>query len=122
MGLKLTTDDKPVKVFVSEKDGKNGKFSTYSIGTSSKDQEGVWIKAYIDVAFKKDALKPMNQQDIIIKNAFPSVSEYNGKKYIKWIITDFDIVGENVATVTGNEGFMQVTDEGSLPFAPISRR
>ena len=121
MGFKLTTDDKPVKVFVNEKEGRSGKFYTYSVSASSKDKDGNWVSGYMEVLFKKEATKPNNKDEIRINNAFPVVSEYNGNKYIKWFITDFEIVG---AAANSDEGFINVPSEldDMIPFAPLPKR
>lgn len=100
------TADK-VKVFRYD----NGNFPKYSIGISSKDKDGNWVSAYMDIKFKK-GVEIADRTDIKIKNSFFVVEEYKGTKYIKIMVTDFEIVGEQ------NTGFMDIPDtlEAELPF------
>lgn len=106
MGLTVKSDDRGVKVFKNE-------HGFYSIGISSKDKDGNWIKGYIDVLFKK-GVELENKTEIVIKNAFPVVNEYKEKKYIKLMITDFDVISSGVT----DDGFINIPDgvEEEVPF------
>ena len=43
------------KLWINERNGKNGKFKSYSIGVSRKDMNtGEWIRGYQDVTFTKN--------------------------------------------------------------------
>lgn len=119
MGLKIISDS-AVTVYRKDKQTSNGgTFSTYCIGVSSKDKDGNWTNGFIDVAFKKDAVVN-NKAKINIGNAFPVVREYNGKKYVSWMITEFYVVeqGEAPQTAPQSDGFMNAADGISeeLPF------
>ena len=103
MGLKLTTDDRPVMVFRNEKEYNGKTFPTYCIGVSSKDKEGNWVSSYIDCLFKK-GMSVENKTKIFIKNAFPVANQGKDRAFTKWMITDFEIEGAN------NNGFMDVPD------------
>lgn len=93
MGLKLTTDDKPVMIFRNDKEYNGTTFPTYTISVSSKDKEGNWANGYIDCLFKK-GVEIENKTKIFIKNAFPVSSKGKDKVYTKWMITDFEIEGQ----------------------------
>ena len=132
MGLKIVTDDRPVKIIRKDKVSAAGNaYTQYSAMVASKDKEGNWHNGFIDVAFKS-GVSVDNKAQIAIKNAFPVVSEYNGKTSVKWMITEFDVIvqGEGSAAPTnesnGNgmstdaDGFLQINadiDLEELPFA-----
>lgn len=90
MGLKLTTDDKPVMIFRNDKEYNGKTFPTYTISVSSKDKEGNWINSYLDCIFKK-GVEVENKTKIFIKNAFPLVSQGKDRTFTKWMITDFEL-------------------------------
>ena len=132
MGLKIVTDDRPVKIIRKDKVSAAGNaYTQYSAMVSSKDKDGNWHNGFIDVSFKH-GVSVDNKAQIAIKNAFPVVSEYNGKTSVKWMITEFDVIvqGEVSAAPTnasnGNgmatdaDGFLQINadiDLEELPFA-----
>lgn len=132
MGLKIVTDDRPVKIIRKDKVSAAGNaYTQYSAMVASKDKDGNWHNGFIDVAFKS-GISVDNKAQIAIKNAFPVVSEYNGKTSVKWMITDFDVIvhGEGSVAPTnarnGNgiatdaDGFLQINadiDLEELPFA-----
>ena len=132
MGLKIVTDDRPVKIIRKDKVSAAGNaYTQYSAMVASKDKDGNWHNGFIDVAFKS-GVSVYNKSQIAIKNAFPVVSEYNGKTSVKWMITDFDVIvqGEGGSAPTnasnGNgiatdaDGFLQINadiDLEELPFA-----
>lgn len=132
MGLKIVTDDRPVKIIRKDKVSAAGNaYTQYSAMVASKDKDGNWHNGFIDVAFKS-GVSVYNKSQIAIKNAFPVVSEYNGKTSVKWMITDFDVIvqGECSSAPTnasnGNgmatdaDGFLQINadiDLEELPFA-----
>ena len=132
MGLKIVTDDRPVKIIRKDKVSAAGNaYTQYSAMVASKDKEGNWHNGFIDVSFKH-GVSVDNKAQIAIKNAFPVVSEYNGKTSVKWMITEFDVIvqGEVSAAPTnasnGNgmatdaDGFLQINadiDLEELPFA-----
>lgn len=120
MGLKLVTDDKPVKVYRQDKVSKAGNdYSRYSLRVSSKDINDNWQSGFVDVQFKK-GVSVDNKAEISIKNAFPIVNEYNGNTTIKWLITDFDVItpGLSSGLITDANGFINVPDgdQEELPF------
>ena len=132
MGLKIVTDDRPVKIIRKDKVSAAGNaYTQYSAMVASKDKNGNWHNGFIDVSFKH-GVSVDNKAQIAIKNAFPVVSEYNGKTSVKWMITEFDVIvqGEGSAAPTnasnGNgmstdaDGFLQINadiDLEELPFA-----
>jgi len=124
--MKLT-EDKKVRIFRKDRDTKNGgTFATYSMGVSSKNQDGSYIKGYIDCCFKK-GVEVANKTDIKITNAFPVVRDYQGKGYVSWMITEFEVVSEGQTSIANSDpdmGFINVPegDDEDLPFAQVSRR
>ena len=121
MGLKLVSDDKgPVKVFRKDKEYAGGTFATYSVGVSSKDKDGNWVNGYLDVQFKK-GVELGNKAEIKVINSFPTVREYNGKKYVSWFILDFEEVSQGEAPSSADMGFANIPFDEQLPFAQPSR-
>lgn len=110
MGVTLTGEK--VKVYAKEKTWSGGTFMTYSIGVASKDKDGNWNNGFLDVQFKKaDESKITNKCKIDIKNAFPVVTEYNNKKYVKWFILDFEVVEQGEGAVGGSlDEFVRIDD------------
>lgn len=122
MSLKVITEKGPVTVYANEKTTQNGgKFTTYSISVASKDQNGNWVNGFLDCQFKKaDVEKITNKCKINISNSFYTVNEYNGKKYLKLFVLDFEVAedGEKPQVVNADDSFMNIPDglEGELPF------
>lgn len=123
MGLTLKSDERGVKVYRKDKTSKNGNpYTSYSIMTSTKDGDK-YVNAFLDVAFKKGT-EITNKTVIKIEEAFPMVSEYNDKTYIKWFIKEYKVLStEEPAKQTDADGFMVADDSmEELPFArPIGR-
>lgn len=120
MGLKVITDGKPVTVYVKDKQTQNGgTFKSYSVAIASKDRDGNWVNGYLDCQFKK-GVEIFNKAKINITNSFYTVSEYQGKKYLKLFVLEFDVVeeGEKPQTVSGGEEWMNVPDlaDEDFPF------
>ena len=124
MGLTVKTDGKPVTVYAKERQTQNGgKFATYCLGVASKDKDGNWVNGFIDCQFKKDVVVN-NKAKIDINNSFYVVSEYNGKKYVKLFIMEFDVVEQGEVPQQNGQGFsgedfMSIPDNISeeLPFS-----
>ena len=113
MGLRVTTDEKGVTVFANEKESANGSFKVYSLGVSSKNQDGGWTNGYIQCRFKK-GINVENKQKIKINSGFFYATKYKDKTYTGIMITDFDIVNaENPA-----DEFMKIPDgiDDDVPF------
>lgn len=118
MSLRVTTDGKPVTVYANEKTTQNGgKFTTYSIGVSSKDKDGNWINGFLDCQFKK-GVEVAHKSKIEISNSFYTVNEYNGKKYLKLFIMDFNVVDGPSTAPVDMDSFMNIPDgiSDELPF------
>lgn len=122
MGLLVRTDDRGVKVCRLDKVSQNcNPYTQYSLCVSSKDKDGNWVNGFIDCQFKK-GVEVSNKSVINISNAFYTVSEYNGKKYYKLMITDFKVMadGESFANPGGKaDDFINIPDnipDGELPF------
>lgn len=113
--MKLT-DDKGVKVYRHDGVSKAGNaYTTYSLGVSSKDTKGEWQNAYLDCIFKK-GVEVNHKAKIKINNAFPTVSKYNDKTTVRWMITDFEVVDSGEST--SDNGFINIPDslDEELPF------
>ena len=117
MGLTVSTDEKGVMVFANEKDGQNGKYTLYSIGVSSKNQNNEWVSGFISVRFKK-GVEVANKSKIKINNGFYTVSKSNGKTYTSIMITDFDVLEEGEPKAD-EDGWVKMDDSAGsdLPFA-----
>ena len=88
MGIKITTDGKPVKVWRSEKNG----YVSYSISVGKKENDG-WINKHQPVRFLKGIGVP-NGAEITIKNAFPTLDSWvkDNQQFTRiiWQIMDFE--------------------------------
>ena len=123
MGLKITTDDRGIKVYRKDNISKAGNpYSRFFIMTSSKNQDGSFTSAYTDVLFKKaDADKITNKCVIKINNAFPTVSEWNDVKTIKYFIMDFEVITEGEKPVNAEPNDVDFVnlddiDDDEFPF------
>ena len=112
MGLTVSTDDKGVMVFANEKEGANGKYTLYSIGVSSKGQDGKYTNGYIPVRFKK-GVTVANKTKIKFKDAFFTAYKAGEKTYTNLMIWNFEDMDGN------NEEWVDVSaiPENELPFA-----
>ena len=126
MGLTLKSDDRGTKVIRQDKVSQNGvPYTQYSIMCSTKDGEE-WINGFIDVAFPKGT-NIANKTIIRINEAFPLVSKYKDRVYIKWYIKDYTELtqGEPTKAPADDQGFINVSeseaDQMELPFARPNR-
>ena len=123
MGLKVTTDDKGVRIWRVDKVSSNGNpYTRYFTKVSSKDGDE-WVSAFIDVLFPKGT-NIADKTDILIKDAFYLVSKYQDKTSMKLYIKEWEVVGAAQAPQTDADGFMNVPegiDEDDLPFARTTR-
>lgn len=123
MSVKITTDDKGIKVFRKDKTWSGGTFATYSCKISSKDKNDEWQSVWKDLKFKKGV--ELNDKAVIqINNAFPVVESYKDTKKESWMVLDFDVIenGEVAAQVDadGFSAFPSDIDD-DLPFAMPTR-
>jgi len=104
------------RVFSKEHDG----WTSYTLGISSKTQEGKWINAYQPIRFKKTDTPPPNATDINYV-AFPVVKERTvegqNRNYIVWQILSWSVAEEEQAapTFATPTGFTAL-DGGDIPF------
>lgn len=88
----------------------------YSVSVSSKDKEGKWVNAYQPIRFKKEAHpeRVISNGTEINYEGFATVIQ--GKDYNKvlWQITDFTVVGNEMASPSKND-FERFT-ENDIPF------
>ena len=89
MGIKITTDDRPVRVH--RYDNKDGKTS-YAIRIAKKEGDN-WVGSFQKIRFKK-GVEVHDKQDICIKDAFPTVDSWVKDEQqftrIVWQIMEFD--------------------------------
>lgn len=123
MGLILTTDSKGTIVYRKDKVSRAGNsYSTFSTKISSKTDDGNWISAWYELKFPKNAVTPNDRAKINIKNSFPVLSEYNGNTQTAYMVMDFEVIEEGTpAPSNENAGFMNIPDDGDLPFAAPQR-
>lgn len=117
MSLKVTTDQYGTVIYRKDKTSNNGNpYTTYSTRVSSKNADGNYVSAFIDVNFKK-GVSVDNKAKISIKNAFYTVSEYNDKTYMKLMVTDFDVLepGETNSPMVDADGFINIGLDDDLP-------
>lgn len=89
MGIRITTDDKPVKVYRKDYNGR----PSYSIMLSKKEGDD-WVRIYKPIRFKT-GYAVSDGQYITIQDGFPVVDSWVGKdnqqyKREVWMITKFD--------------------------------
>ena len=119
MGLKISTDNKGVKVVRKDGTSKAGNpYTLYSLMVGVKNGEE-WTNVFFDCAFKK-GVEVGNKAKILIKDAFVTANVYNGKATPKVFIMDFDVLesGEPVNRPDA-DGFMNIADmvnDEELPF------
>lgn len=112
MGLKVITDGKAVTVYRKDRTSSAGlTYSTYSLGVSSKNQEGAWVNGFVDCQFKKGVSVP-HKAKINITNSFYTVREYNDKKYVSLFVLDYEIVSTENAVAqnppAGDQEWMNI--------------
>jgi hypothetical protein len=89
MGIKITTDDRPVNVWRNDDRG----FPQYAITISKKGDDGQWIREYQQIAFRK-GIELANNESIFIHDAFPKLQTWRtkdggiGKRQV-WQILEF---------------------------------
>ena len=115
MGIKITTDNKGVKVWRSDKFGK----PRYSISFNTKEGD-TWVRDYQEVQFKK-GVEVANGETIHITNAFPAVRSWvkDDKQHIKtvWMILEFTSAGGSVQQPTSiPEADNFTLSEDDIPF------
>ena len=117
MGLIIKTDDNGIKVFANEKEGANGKFMTYSLGISKKDQNGNWVTGYMSCRFKK-GVTVANKTRIKIKSAFFMPNKSGGKTYVNLMITDFEVIESGETAAESADEFMAIPEgaDDEVPF------
>lgn len=119
MGFKITTDDKGILVFRKDKEWQGGSFPVYSTSVSSKNKNDEYVKAYVDLKFKKGT-DLANNTTIKIKDAFPVVDEWNDNKKISYFVTDYEVIKEG-ETPANNSDWASIPDDMDLPFAQPTR-
>ena len=102
------------RVFSKEHDG----WTSYTLGISSKTQEGKWVNAYQPIRFKKTDTPPANATDINY-TAFPVVKERTvegqNRNYIVWQILNFSVVNE-MPTEFAEPANFTALEEADIPF------
>lgn len=95
MGIRITTDDKGIKVWRSDRFER----PTYAVQVSKKEGDG-WINHYQPVRFRQ-GVEIANGTVIHIRDAFPTLDTWtkDGQEFKKqvWMILDFDTEGQTVS-------------------------
>ncbi len=90
MGLRVITDDRPIKVWRNDQ----GQFPRYSVSISKKVDDK-YENLYIDLHFPRGT-ELQNGEEITIKDSFPSFNIGNdGKKYQYIQVREFTRVNGN---------------------------
>lgn len=101
------------RIFAKQHEG----WTSYTLGISSKNQDGKWVNAYQPVRFKTGESVPNNTQ--IEFKAFPVVKERTvdgqNRNYIVWQILEYHAEGELPAYETEQTGFTALSG-GDIPF------
>lgn len=99
-------------IFRKDHDG----WSSYTLGVSSKDQEGKWLNAYQPVRFRKGV--SVDNKTEIEYEAFPVVKprmvEGQNRNYIVWQIMEFRIA-DDMAAPTDPDGYSALV-QNDIPF------
>lgn len=118
MGIRFTTDERGAKVWRDDKFG----FPKYSIAVSKKDENGEWVKMYLDTKFPK-GVEVENGTEVMILDGFFSFNiGKDGKKYICGVVTDWERmdgqpkVNQTQTKFNGIDIPVDV-DEDEVPFA-----
>lgn len=91
MGIKISTDNKPVKVWRSDK----YEHPTYAIQVSKKEGD-TWVNEYQKVRFRGSPDIP-NGTEVTIRDGFPAletwVKDNVEHKRIIWVLMDYEYAG-----------------------------
>ena len=91
MGIRISTDNKPVKVWRSDK----YEHPTYAIQVSKKEGDS-WVKGYQKVRFRGSPDIP-NGTEVTIKDGFPALETWvkNGHEHMRiiWVLMDYEYAG-----------------------------
>lgn len=119
MGIKIQTDNKPVKVWRSDR----GQYPSYAIQVSKKEGDA-WVNDYQKVRFRGSPDIP-NGTEIRISDGFPTLETWvkDGveHKRIVWVLMDYSYPG---MTEKPKQTFVEMPDypdsfsaaEEDLPF------
>lgn len=119
MGIKIQTDNKPVKVWRSDR----GQYPSYAIQVSKKEGDA-WVNDYQKVRFRGSPDIP-NGTEIRISDGFPTLETWvkDGveHKRIVWVLMDYSYPG---MTEKPKQTFVEMPDypdsfsaaEEELPF------
>lgn len=119
MGIKIQTDNKPVKVWRSDR----GQYPSYAIQVSKKEGDA-WVNDYQKVRFRGSPDIP-NGTEIRISDGFPTLETWvkDGveHKRIVWVLMDYSYPG---MTERPKQTFVEMPDypdsfsaaEEELPF------
>lgn len=121
--LNISTDEKGIKLKRKERQTESGEvWATYSTTLTKKTPSGGWSHSYLDVKFKKGV--SLNDGAVIkfgIGDAWLTFDDFNGKKYNKIFVANFEIVEEGSPSATQrneaiNDAFLNIDDSSDLPF------
>lgn len=118
MGLRITTDDKPVTVIRKDGTSKAGNpYTMYSLMYSFKNSSDEWKNVFVDCQFRK-GVDLENKTKINITNAFMTGGEFNGNTKPKIFVLDYEVAeqGEQPQS-SADMPWMNIPDNtDELPF------
>lgn len=115
MGFNITTDERGVKVWRSDRFG----FPQYSVSISKKTDAGKWISEYKPVKFRR-GVELDDGDEIYITSAFPTLDYWTDKttgdlKHKEvWMITEFYIKSRG-DSIPQSDSAPQVMAQVDLP-------
>ena len=103
-----------VKLWVNEHDSSKGKWKSYSISISKKDESGNWLNKPVKLYIKKDIEVPdgLKSGDLIDFEGFPTLDVYRGKDGQEH--REIMIVAQKVNFKRYDDSFEQLDED--LPF------
>ena len=109
MGLKIVTDEKPVKVIRKDGTSKAGNpYTLYSLMYPYKDGDE-WKNVFLDAQFRKGT-DIANKAKILVKDAFLTGSEFGGNTKPKVFVLDYELAEGGEPKSSGDD-FMIIPDE-----------
>lgn len=103
-----------VKIWVNEHESSKGKWKSYSISVSKKDESGNWMNKPVKLYIKKDIEVPegLKNGDLIDFEGFPTLDAYrdrDGQEH-----REIMIVAQKISFKRYDESFSETSDD--IPF------
>ena len=117
MGLKIISDDKPIKVIRKDGTSKAGNpYTLYSLMYPYKDGDE-WKNVFLDAQFRKGT-DIANKSKVLIKDAFLTGSEFGGNTKPKVFVLDYEVAEGGEAPQNSPSDFLVIPDgvDEEVPF------